>query len=401
MPEIDASLIPERLGDLTAEWLTEVLRSTGALEHGHVESVKCETIGDGEGFLGIVARARLEHRDAPDSAPTTVIAKLPIGVADNRTMGELMGVYWREIHFYEELASRVPIRTPSHHYSAMTSDPMRFRQYKIVKVLDRLPFFFVDWLTDFAKREVGKSAHRYVLLIEDLAEADVGDQVSGASVEACGQVLDAVASMHARFWGGKELASLEWLQDQNVNPRMRHRMYLDSRPAFVAQYASHLQSGAARMLDWIDANGVRLARALHRDAPETLIHCDLRLDNVFFDRRDPSAPVILADWQLVGRGAAAYDVAYLLSGALAADAPPDVERGLLERYHAALLASGVADYDFDRFLRDYQRSLPAVFQILATTDSMDLGEDRGVELMDLWVERALARVRDVHLDGLL
>jgi hypothetical protein len=207
--------------------------------------------------------------------------------------------------------------------------------------------------------------------------------------------------MHARFWGGEEIAPLPWLQDNNVNPRMRHRMYLESRPAFEVQHAEQLAHGASDLLAWIDANGVKLARTLHREAPETLIHCDLRLDNVFFDPAHPDAEVILADWQLVGRGAGAYDVAYLLSGALDADAPAEVERALLERYHARLLEAGVTGYDFDRFLLDYRRSLPAVFQILATTESMDLGEERGAELMGLWVERALARLRGVDLGTLL
>jgi hypothetical protein len=395
MPEMGANLIPDRIEAVTAEWLTAALGAES------VESVEFEIIGAGQGFLGIVARLTISHEGCRDAAKSTLIAKFPTRVDDNRTMGELMGIYWREIHFYEELAARVPLRTPGHRYSAMTSDPMRFRQYQIVKVLDRMPAFFVDRLTRFAKREMRKSAHRYVLLIEDLGNARVGDQVSGGSAEACGQVLDAVAKMHAHFWGGKELAPLPWLQDQNVNPRMRHRMYLESRSAFEKQYALHMSNGAARMLEWIDAHGVKLARVLHRDAPETLIHSDLRFDNVFFDHERPDSPVILADWQLVGRGAAAYDVAYLLSGALAADAAADVERALLERYHAALLAGGVGGYGFERFLRDYQRSLPAVFQILATTESMDLGHERGAELMSLWVERALARLRGVDLDRLL
>jgi hypothetical protein len=32
---------------------------------------------------------------------------------------------------------------------------------------------------------------------------------------------------------------------------------------------------------------------------------------------------------------------------------------------------------------------------------MDLGHERGAELMSLWVERALARLRGVDLDRLL
>jgi hypothetical protein len=42
-----------------------------------------------------------------------------------------------------------------------------------------------------------------------------------------------------------------------------------------------------------------------------------------------------------------------------------------------------------------------VLQLLGTTDTMELGEERGAELIDLWVERLLARLRFVSLDELL
>ena len=51
-------------------------------------------------------------------------------------------------------------------------------------------------------------------------------------------------------------------------------------------------------------------------------------------------------------GAAAYDVAYLISSALPSEAGPEVESALLRAYHEALTRKGVRDYDFDRFRRD-------------------------------------------------
>jgi Ser/Thr protein kinase RdoA (MazF antagonist) len=278
---------------------------------------------------------------------------------------------------------------------------MRHRQYRIVSALDRLPYAFVDLLTRLAKRSVARSGHRYLLLIEDLGDARVGDQVAGASREECAQVLEAAARMHARFWGGAELEPLQWLAGQTVNPRMRHRMYRESRPSFEARHAGRMPDVARRVLEYLDARGVELIRALHRDAPETLIHCDLRFDNVFFDGARAGSPVIFADWQLVGRGAAAYDVAYFLSGALSADAPAELETDLLRGYHRALVRAGAPAYDFERLRRDYQRGLVAVFQILATTDQMDLGDARGARLMDAWVARALSRLAGVDLGALL
>lgn len=401
MRERSAGEIPGRLEEITADWLSEALRASGRLGAGRVASLDLQPIGAGEGFMGVIARLRLAIEGEAGAAPETLIAKLPTDAPGNRVMGELMGVYWREIHFYEELAAQVPVRTPDHHYAALTADPMRARQYRIIAVLDRLPAAMVDWMTRLSKRSMSRSEHRYVLLIEDLAPARVGDQVSARSPEDCGRVLAAVAGMHARFWGGAELATYFWLADQDVNPRMRHRMYLESRPDFERRHAPRIGDRARELLRWIDQNGVALARRLHREAPQTLIHCDLRLDNVFFDDARPDDPIILCDWQLVGRGAAAYDVAYLLSGALAADVSEDVEQALLRGYYEALVAAGVRDHPWERFLHEYERSLLAVLQILATTNQMDLGEARGVDLMDVWLERALARLRGVELSTLL
>ena len=401
MPIMEAAGIPAGLDDLTSSWLTDALRSAGRLADGKVERIETEPIGDGEGFMGVIARLRLGYDGDAEALPSTLIAKLPIGQPENRMMGELMGVYWREIHFYEELAGRVPIRTPGHHYSALTADPMRFRQYKIVRVLDRLPGFLVDPMMRHARKTVSESPHRYVLLLEDLGGLRVGDQVGGGSPEACARVLAAAARLHARFWGDPGLRKLEWLADQDATPHIRHRMYVESRKTFLGRHRKALGDDGMRIVEFNDRHGVAMSRRVHKEAPETLIHCDLRLDNVFFDDATPDDPVVLADWQLVGRGGAAYDVAYLLGGALAADTPVDVEMDLLRGYHDALCAEGVTGYGFDRLLRDYRRGLLAGFQMICTTDQMELGDERGFELIDLWIERAIGRLRAVDLASLL
>ena len=107
---------------------------------GQLDAVELERIGAGEGFIGEIGRLRLRYSvdassgDAP--LPSTLIAKFPTPEHENRVMGELMGVYWREIHFYDELSEEMPIRVPHHYYSALTPDPMRARQDQIVKLID-------------------------------------------------------------------------------------------------------------------------------------------------------------------------------------------------------------------------------------------------------------------------
>ena len=48
--------------------------------------------------------------------------------------------------------------------------------------------------------------------------------------------------------------------------------------------------------------------------PWTLLHQDFRVENLFFD---PSGgEVVVIDWQSLGRGPGAYDLAYLLGGSM-------------------------------------------------------------------------------------
>lgn len=399
------AFIPEAVDELSPEWLTQALHARGHLPaDAHVEKVSAETIGDGEGFMGVIARLSLHFEGDPGKAPHSLIVKLPTQSLDNRVMGEMLGAYWREIHFYEELASEVPVRVPALYYSALTPDTMREKSDDVVRVLDRFPGWLVARLNGLTRWLVKRNAHRYVLLIEDLAPARVGDQLRGGAPEACEPVLRAAAAMHARYWNDGALGDRFWLARQTAGARMRQRIFRQAAPRFRARYpelmASADPNGPAAIVDWLEANGMVLSLALHAEAPQTLLHCDFRLDNVYFAEAGEEEQVIFGDWQMTGYGAAAYDVAYLLSGALTTEITEREERALLGTYHEALRAGGV-DYPFESLLRDYKRSLFSVLHILASTDQVEMGDGRGVPLMDAWVERTFRRLRDVRLDAVL
>ena len=401
MARVERSDIPVRPEELDPAWLSVALRSSGWIDGGNVVAVERQILGAGEGFLGVIARLALRF-EGERSAPDSVIAKLPTFVQENRLMGELMGAYWREICFYRELADQVPVRTPKLYYADLDPDPAREKQEQIVAQLDRLPLWFARSTMPLARFIARRKAHRYVLLIEDFSAARLGDQVGGGGIADCRRVLLAIAAVHAAFWQSGRLEKLWWLARQDANPRIRHGMYLQGRPAFERRYATRMEADPdlVRAIRWLDANGIALARALHGDAPCTLLHCDLRLDNVFFEEGEGADGVILCDWQLTGCGAAGYDVAYLVSGALDRDVTHEQELALLREYHDALCNGGVEEYPYNQLLRDYERGLLAVLQVISSTDNMDLGEDRGITLMDLWLERTVGRIRNLSLDKL-
>ena len=385
--------IPERLDDLTPEWLTAALRQTGELAPaGEVTSVEREVVGEGKGFLGDIARLTLAYEGG--EGPATVIAKLP--KLANRAMGELLGAYERESCFYDELAADLPLTTPRMYYGDFDRDITSERQEAALKLADRTPRLLAGRMTQLAKWISGRKKRRYILLLEDIGDAEPGDQLTGVSPERCATVLGSIAKMHAAFWNSAAVENRFWLLPLSIDARIRHGLFRDSQPAFRERFAHLVDDDFARALSWAAEHGVEAVRTLQQGAPVTLAHCDLRLDNVAFREGEP----IVFDWQLVRRGPAAYDVAYFLSGA-SPDLTREDEGELLRGYLAALEQLGVRDYSFEAFERDYHLGLLTAMQTLTATDQMDMGEGRGIRLMEAWYERLAARVAGIDLDRLL
>ena len=374
--------IPERMDEVTPEWLTAALRASGEAPPGAVATaIAREPLGEGEGFLGDIARLRPSWSGG--AGPETLVAKLP--KPENRALGELLGAYERESCFYAELAGELPLATPRLYYGAFDRDPTSERQEAILALADRTPRRFSARMAQLGKWVAGRKKRRYVLLLEDLGGAEPGDQVRGAPPERCAALLAAVARMHAAFWGNAAVEGRFWLLPLDIDARMRHGLFRESQPAFRKRFGHLLDESFARALAWTAEHGAAAAMRLQRSAPTTLLHCDLRLDNVAFRAGEP----VVFDWQLARRGPAAYDVAYFLSGASPGLTRAD-EAELLRGYHAALAEHGVRDYPFAAFERDYRLGLLTALQTLATQDQIDLGMERGPALMEAW----LGRLRD-------
>jgi hypothetical protein len=226
--------------------------------------------------------------------------------------------------------------------------------------------------------------------MEDLAHFEMGDQLAGGSLRQCTLVLEQFAAAHRAFWGAKVLDESFWLIPLDLDARLRAGVYRRS----VRALRDVAPAGMEPYIEFLRSAGGEVVRRLSADAPRTLIHCDLRLDNVCFDG-DQCA---FFDWQLVRSGPAAYDVAYFIGGALSKDASIEDEQTLLRSYHDAL---GVADYSFEAFHRDYQRGLIASLAAVAPTSEFSIDEGRGQEMMQRWRERLLARLQHVDLDRLL
>jgi aminoglycoside phosphotransferase (APT) family kinase protein len=318
--------------ELTPAWLTGVLRGGGVVRQATVVSASWERIGEDRGFTGVLARVHLRYEGAGagEDAPPSLVAKFPLASreapsayrdAQERDAAARRQHYERcarEVRFYREVAPLVPVPAPRAYYAA-----------------------------------ADEATGRVVLLLEDLRAARPGDVLEGCSAAESALVVEAIAPFHARAWAGSDLDALAWPPRWGGDPRARQERYNRQVGPFLRRFGPQVPAPVRDLLDGLRSGYAPVLAALAQ-APATLIHADLHLDNLLFNPPSRVPPVVVLDWQGIARGAGAVDLALFLFGSLAVEERRAAERALLERYHARLVEHGVMGYTLDQ-LRDHCR----------------------------------------------
>ena len=392
MAALPAPEIPQSIEELTPSWLTAVLRAGGHLKLAQVVSLETEELGEGEGFIGQIVRLRLTFDCDEPGAPDSVIAKLPIRLAQNRKLGEALGAYEREIRFYNELADRVPIPKPVCYHTAMDPNPAAGREEEILDFLERLPRWLIRILAPFGMWLATLRRRRYLLLLEDLAPSRrLGDQVAGCTPEEAEAALRQIVPVHLAWWQHPDLESLRgWAPPANILSRYFEARYRKGSRLFKTGIGAGLPAEFDAFMDWLREAGTPLMQRMGR-APRTLLHGDYRLDNLFFQGEGVEAVVTAFDWQTVCQGPGALDVAYFISGNLTEDVAAGCEMDLLGTYHRLLCEGGVRDYDFDALLTDYRIAMCFIgYRMIVGGDMIDFSNERGTALIAGWMRRLAA-----------
>jgi hypothetical protein len=385
--------LPLTLADVSSDWLTAALREGGVIDQSSVTAFDWQVLGEGVGFIGQLARIRLEYDRPEDGAPPSVVAKFPSPIPQNRGFGVVARLYETEIRFYRDLAGHVPVRLPRLYFGAF--DPEAFSSRVVAAVLARLPGRVTMSLLGFLTNAAAKGSRRYALLIEDLGSAHVGDQVAGCGVAQARGALRALARLHGSMWNNPVLDA-GWVQPVDADAALVHGLFKRTWPLFTERYRRHLPN-IEEVGVWLEHNGQGI---LHRFAqrPRTLLHGDYRLDNLFFDRPDADDPdgVTVIDFQGIRAGNPMIDVAYFLRPNVAPADADAAEEDLVRAYHAELVASGVHDYPWETCRQDYTLGQAwLAMQGAFLLGALDLSHERGVELIDRAVRRAspaLARI---------
>src|SRR3954471_19208023 len=97
--------LPSTTAEATAEFVTWALRTGGVIDSTtSVTEVEHDTIGEGVGIVGQLARLQLRYEGVALRAPGTVILKLPSQFPENRAVADHFNFYEREGRFYQQLS---------------------------------------------------------------------------------------------------------------------------------------------------------------------------------------------------------------------------------------------------------------------------------------------------------
>jgi hypothetical protein len=345
-------------GDVTVEWLTDVLRASGTITDASVVSFETTPVGTGQ--MADSVRFTLAYDTQEPGAPASVVVKLAAADDTSRATGAALGSYETEVRFYQQVAPTVDISVPLCYFAEVDGES--------------------GWFT---------------LVLEDLAPAIQGDQLAGCSVDDAALALSQLAKLHAPRWGDRTLADLPWLHRKNTPERVKFgaQLICGLLPGFLDRYADQLDTELVRL-------GERLMpkiEAWMTDQPQpwTVQHGDYRLDNMLFGGPGSRRPLAVVDWQTATYGPALADASYFLGGGLAEEDRRVHEHDLVREYHQALAAASIEGYTWDRCWSDYRRYTLAGFVMAVGASMLVARTPRGDEMFTTMARRHGAHILDL------
>jgi hypothetical protein len=340
-----------------------VLRHSGAIGAATaVTSFEASSIGTGQ--VGANVRYALSYDHAGPEAPATVVCKFSSRDEASAAVGVAVLTYETEVAFYRDLAHAVDISRPHCHFA-----------------------------------EIRSGTADVVLVMEDIAPAEQGDQIAGCTVQQASLAVTEAARLHGPRWGDPTLAELAWL-DRGDTAASIAAVLGAIWEGFVERYRAALDPVTLEAGPQIAALAPQLLPG--GSSPRTPVHSDYRLDNMLFAAGRADRPLTVVDWQTVQLGVGPSDVAYFLGSAFEPELRRSCERDLLLRYHRALVEDyGVSGYPFDQCWRDYVRSSYASL-LMAVYASMMVGRtDRGDAMFMAMANRSAQMAADLDAPAVI
>ncbi|MEH6550286.1 MAG: phosphotransferase [Pseudomonadales bacterium] len=308
--------------------------------------------------------------EANNKLPDTLFVKLPSPSFITRWFFSVIGSWELEVHFFRQVAPRLPIRTPITY--AATSQGSRF-----------------------ALIQENLHADSSVQLFTNL------DMLEGPSIELVKRCLDTFAKLHASHFGLSE-------QEREAILPMSHHLFLSQPMKSISQTLNAQALGPCikKQPDIIpdDIIAAYKKTQAHWDilleewfsGPLSLIHGDSHLGNFFVSGEQMG----MLDFQAVHWGKGVRDVQYFLIDSLPIDVLQEHEQDLLAFYISRLAAYGV-ELDFDEAWQQYRGFTYHTLMTIVVSIGFGAMNEEQDKLMTQILKRSVAAVQRADYIGWL
>jgi aminoglycoside phosphotransferase (APT) family kinase protein len=342
-----AVLIPRSPADVTPQWLSHALAAA-------VDHVEIAPIGTGQ--TGATYRVSVRYSETSE-LPTTFAIKLP---SQDESVRERVAIGYKSEHaFYTAIASHVDIPVPVCHYC-----------------------------------EIGHDGADFAMLLGDMAPAEQGDQLAGCSAEEALLAVRALAGLHGPSWCDPKWADFPGISMPRANEDFAKgfgevaKMATDITVEKLGDRMSEqdrdtLRASMSMVHPWLMTEQTRYA----------LLHGDYRLDNMLFNPQRTEMTTV--DWQTLGNGLPARDLAYFTGTSLTPEVRAQAERQLVDAYHDELMRYGITDYDRDACWGDYRLGMLQGPLLVVLGTAFATSTERGDEMMLTMTSRSCQAIREL------
>jgi hypothetical protein len=224
------------------------------------------------------------------------------------------------------------------------------------EVAPRLPPGLVPRCFDAAWNAETNAWH---LLLEDLTATHL---IATAwplppTLDQCELIVGSLARVHAEWWDNPSLGVSvgAWHDVDALEQGLR--TFTGHLARFIDQHGDRLPAERRQLYDRVveAAPWFRPRYLSHRNV--TIAHGDAHVWNCLLPRDPEAGGARFVDWDSWHIDVGTSDLAYMIAMHWYPDRRRRYERHLLDRYHGALLASGVKGYDRRALDDDYRRSV--------------------------------------------
>jgi hypothetical protein len=305
--------------EATAKWLTAALRREGILSTGHVARI--HRTGAFNSVTAHLTRLEITYSEnAPAGVPAHILLKTP-----HKGVGELVRARnRREVEFYQKMIGGRAGLPVVRCYAAEAGD-----------------------------------THSH-LLLDDLSFTHGHPEWPLAPTRAQAEaMIDALACVHSAWWGDRKLQEMiaPSLDDSELRPAIAK--VCEMIDAFLSFLGDHLPPSRRETFAALIRSPDLLARLAIRAGPARFTLClgDAHPGNFLHPKTGVADSVRIIDWEFWNVGFGTDDLAGLMALNWYPSLRRELEREMLQRYHRALIAHGVAGYSWDDCWTDYRYSV--------------------------------------------